>query len=70
MVETVSRSETRAKIRASFDNFGKPRKLLFDLIREKGRWLIDDVSSIGKGARWTMSKILMHAPDAFPDERK
>jgi hypothetical protein len=62
--------ETHAKVQASFDNFGKPRKLLFDLIREKGSWRIDDISSIRSGARWTMSKILTGAPDAFPDAAK
>jgi hypothetical protein len=43
---------------------------LFDLIREKGSWRIDDISSIRSGARWTMSKILTGAPDAFPDAAK
>ena len=33
---------------AAFDNFHKPRRLRFDLIREKGRWRINDVSSLRK----------------------
>jgi hypothetical protein len=57
-------------VRARFKNFGKPREIVFDVVRERGRWLIDDVQSTRTGARWTMSKILLGAPDAFPDEKK
>ena len=42
--------------------------MLFDLVREGGRWLVDDVQSLKPGGRWTMSKILTGDPDAFPDE--
>jgi hypothetical protein len=42
-ITPVSRSETHAKVRASLDNFGKLRKLLFNLIRENGSWRIDDI---------------------------
>ncbi|HYK64258.1 MAG TPA: DUF3828 domain-containing protein [Patescibacteria group bacterium] len=69
-ITLVSRSEGRAVVQASLDNFRKPRRLLFDLIRENGGWRIDDVSSTRQGGRWTMSKILTHAPDAFPDAKK
>jgi len=69
-ITLVSRSERRAAVQASFDNFHKPRRVRFDLIREKGRWRVNDVSSLRKGGRWTMSKILTHAPDAFPDAKK
>src|SRR5664279_3725934 len=32
---------------------------------------VDGISETKKGGnRWTMSKILTHAPDAFPDEKK
>jgi hypothetical protein len=49
----------------------KPHDILFDLVREHGRWFIDDISETRVGSnRWTMSKILTHAPDAFPDEMK
>lgn len=69
-VALVSRSVTRAQVRARFDNFKKPREMTFDLVREKGDWRIDDIRSTQKGGRWTMSKILTGAPDAFPDEKK
>jgi hypothetical protein len=69
-IALVARSDSAATVQASFDNFGKPRKLLFALIREQGEWRIDDISSMRQGARWTMSKILTHAPDAFPDAKE
>ena len=70
IIGLVARSDSDATVQASFDNFGKPRKLLFALIREQGEWRIDDISSMRQGARWTMSKILTHAPDAFPDAKE
>ena len=69
-IALVARSDSAATVQASFDNFGKSRKQLFALIREQGEWRIDDISSMRKGARWTMSKILTHAPDAFPDAKE
>ena len=69
-IALVARSDSAATVQASFDNFGKPRRQLFALIREQGEWRIDDISSMRKGARWTMSKILAHAPDAFPDAKE
>jgi Protein of unknown function (DUF3828) len=66
----LSQSDTRGRVRAQFKNFGEPREIVYDLVRERGRWLVDDVLSTRKGARWTMSKILLGAPDAFPDEKK
>ena len=42
-------------VRPAFDNFHKPRRLRFDLISEKGRWRINDVSSLRKGGRLTLS---------------
>ncbi len=49
-----------------FKNFGHASNMLFELIFEDGHWRIDDVVKRLK-PRWTMSKILMDAPDAFPD---
>lgn len=69
-VTLVSKSATRAQVRARFFNFKEPQDQLFDLIIEDGRWVIDDVHATQKAHRWTMSKILAHAPDAFPDEMK
>jgi hypothetical protein len=64
------RNPPRAQVRARFFNFKEPQDQLFDLIIEDGRWVIDDVRATQKAHRWTMSKILAHAPDAFPDEMK
>jgi hypothetical protein len=69
-IALVARSGSNATVQASFNNFGRPRKLLFALIREQGEWRIDDITSMREGARWTMSKILTHAPDAFPDAKE
>jgi hypothetical protein len=69
-ITLVSRSEAKAQVRATFRNHKEPRDMLFDLVRERGRWVIDEVRAMKKGGRWTMSKILTHAPDAFPDEKK
>lgn len=67
-IALVSENGDRAEVSASFNNLGEPKEMLFDLAREGGRWLIDDVQSIKPGERWTMSKILKGDPDAFPDE--
>jgi len=53
-------------VRADFANFGKPRSLLFSLVREDGEWRIDDIAETVP-PRWTLSKILKGSPDAFPD---
>lgn len=69
-ITPMSQSATRAQMRADFENFKKEQQILIDLVREGGVWRIDEVRSIRKGARWTMSKILRGAPDAFPDQQK
>ena len=56
-------------MRAVFANFGEPRNIIFNLVREDGKWRIDDIAETLK-PRWTMSKILTDAPDAFPDEKR
>jgi hypothetical protein len=62
----LSHSATRAEVRATFKNFGEPRDILYTLVLE-GHWRIDDIQETLK-PRWTMSKILQDAPDAFPDQ--
>ena len=57
---------TRAEVRATFKNFDEPRDILYTLVLENGHWRIDDIQETLK-PRWTMSKILLDAPDAFPD---
>jgi hypothetical protein len=65
-IAPVSRAATQAEVRASFKNFGEPRDLHCN--RAGGRpWRIDDIQETLK-PRWTMSKILLDAPDAFPDQ--
>jgi hypothetical protein len=68
-ITLVSKSVTRAQVRARFFNFVEQQDQLFDLIFQNGRWVIDNVRATQAGHRWTMSKILTHAPDAFPDEK-
>ncbi len=66
-IKEVYRSGGEARVRAVFVN-GGPRNMLFNLVREDGKWRIDDIAETLK-PRWTMSKILADAPDAFPDEK-
>jgi hypothetical protein len=67
-IALVSKSATHAQVRATFKNFDHPSNMLFDLALEDGHWRVDDVEKTLK-PRWTMSKILMDAPDAFPDAK-
>jgi hypothetical protein len=65
-ITPVSQSATQADIRATFKNFGDPRDILISLLLEDGQWRTDEIQETLK-PRWTMSKILLDAPDAFPD---
>jgi hypothetical protein len=65
-IKEVSRGNAEAEVRATFKNFGEPRDMLFDLVRENGHWRIDEIEETLK-PRWAMSKILSDALDAFPD---
>lgn len=69
-IALVAKTAARAQVRARFINMKEPRDMIFDLVREDGAWRIDDIRAMRKGGRWTMSKILTDAPDAFPDEKK
>jgi hypothetical protein len=64
----VSQQADHAQVRATFKNFDTPNDMLFDLVHEKSGWRIDDIQATLK-PRWTMSKILTDAPDAFPDAK-
>ena len=68
-IALVSKSADKAQVRATFKNFDQPNNMLFDLVREDGNWRVDDVTKTIP-PRWTMSKILLDAPDAFPDAPK
>jgi hypothetical protein len=65
-IELVSQADGRAKVRSSFKNFDTKNENIFDLVLEHGHWRIDDIEAL-LPPRWTMSKILTDAPDAFPD---
>ena len=66
VVTETERKGDRATVRATFDNVDEPQEIEFQLVRRQQRWLIDEVTSHRK-PRWTLSKILSGAPDAFPD---
>ena len=67
-IAPVSQDAAQAEMRATFKNFGEPRDILYTLVLEDGHWRIDDIQETLK-PRWTMSKILLDAPDAFPDAK-
>jgi hypothetical protein len=66
-VTLVSQAQDKAVVEATFNNLGEAEDLRYDLVHGGGRWLIDEIQSMTK-PRWTMSKILAGAPDAFPDQ--
>ncbi|MGB9045072.1 MAG: DUF3828 domain-containing protein [Pseudolabrys sp.] len=68
-IALVSKSADKAQVRATFKNFDQRSNMLFDLVREDGNWRVDDVTKTIP-PRWTMSKILLDDPDAFPDAPK
>ncbi|MBV8427576.1 MAG: DUF3828 domain-containing protein [Hyphomicrobiales bacterium] len=68
-IALMSNSVAQAKVRVTFNNFKIPNVIIFDLVKEDGEWRIDEITSL-KSRRWVISKILSHAPDAFPDEKK
>jgi uncharacterized protein DUF3828 len=65
-IALVSQTPTQAQVRATFKNFDQPSNMLFDLVLEDGHWRINDIEKT-LSPRWTMSKILLGAPNAFPD---
>jgi hypothetical protein len=50
-IALVSKSATRAQVRATFKNFDQPSDMLFDLVLEDGHWRIDDIQKTLK-PRW------------------
>jgi hypothetical protein len=67
-ISLVSQTAGQAVVDASFHNLDSDQHMRFDLVLQAGKWVIDDLQSLNK-PRWTMSKILKDAPDAFPDEK-
>jgi hypothetical protein len=55
-LESVRQTKARAEVKATFTSFG-PQEIRYDLVREHGRWLIDDARS-AVGVRWVLSRIL------------
>ncbi len=68
-ITLVSQDTDRAQVRATFKNFDDTNNMLFNLVRENGAWRVDDIENT-LPPRWTMSKILTDAPDAFPDAKQ
>ena len=67
-ISLVSQTAGQAVVDASFHNLDADQHMRFDLVLQAGNWVIDDLQALDK-PRWTMSKILQDAPDAFPDEK-
>lgn len=67
-IALVAKSAKAVQVQATFKNFDAPSDMMFDLVREDGGWRIDDIQKMLK-PRWTMSKILTDAPEAFPDAK-
>jgi hypothetical protein len=65
VVTETGRKGDRATVRATFVNIDEPQDIEFQLVRGQQRWLIDEITSRRK-PRWTLSKILSGAPDAYP----
>ncbi len=54
---------TKAQVDVSFDNFGEPRQLHYDLVFEDNfGWRVDDISSKTPDYEWRLSEILAADP--------
>jgi hypothetical protein len=65
-VTLVARDGDRATVDTAFHNLDANKHMRFTLVRADGKWEIDDIAALDK-PRWTVSKVLAGAPDAFPD---
>jgi hypothetical protein len=65
-VAVVSRTADNATVDAVFHNIDTDEHIRFTLVRKDGKWAIDEIQALA-GMRWTLSKILSGAPDAYPD---
>jgi hypothetical protein len=66
-VTLVSKSDDiGAIVDAAFNDLGSKERIRFTLVRENGKWVIDEIQAL-QAMRWTLSKILEGAPDAYPD---
>jgi hypothetical protein len=46
-IDLVQRAGERVEVRARFTNFGQTTDVRFDVVREVGRWVIDDIRTRG-----------------------
>jgi hypothetical protein len=54
------RTDTRATVLARFRLFHRDTEIAYSLVREDGRWLIDDITGRGENG-WIMSELLQSA---------
>jgi hypothetical protein len=54
--DLIALGNDRAVVRVTFRN-GRPQDIHYTLVRERGRWLIDDAKSVA-AERWVLSEIL------------
>ena len=57
--DLIARGSDRAVVRVTFRNF-QPQDIHYTLVRERGRWLIDDARSVAAES-WVLSEILKGA---------
>lgn len=60
-LDIVAQSSERAVVRARFTNFRQPKDIAFDMVRENGQWLIDDIRTTNSQGPWSMVKTLTDA---------
>ncbi|QCK86221.1 DUF3828 domain-containing protein [Phreatobacter aquaticus] len=65
-VDLIAQSGDRAEVRARFTNHEQPRENRFDLVREGGRWLVDDIRTTNSQGPWSMVKTLTDAASRPP----
>ncbi|MNW16710.1 hypothetical protein D3C71_2156500 [compost metagenome] len=54
-----------ASIDVTFNNFGEPRSLTYELVFEDGGWRIDDVVSTNPDNPYRLSEIFAAAAEAY-----
>ena len=57
-ISEIKRADERASVRATFRNNNRDNELHYELVRENGRWQVDDVASV-RGDKWVLSQMLM-----------
>jgi len=63
-IKLVSRTEDRAVAHAAFRNLGQAQRVEFEVVRDGGAWLIDDIVNVVDGQRHSLRKALS---DEYPD---